>query len=154
MDRPTGNSKSWAISLSKAYQYLMPTGMAIILFVLPAIGRLQNHENSILRSPLLRFAIWLYTAWMYRSLGRALKAGLNGRQVFYVSWMRKNAFALSLLILAALAMGTLLGLFTWWPLRVLAPDVPWEVAALIAVGNGMLYAALGVSQYSFLPEDD
>jgi hypothetical protein len=81
-----------------------------------------------------------------------IKNAINKRNnLFFVS--HKSIATFLLLVISATITGTFLIILTKWSLSIYAPQIPSGLAIIISLGNGVIYAILGMSQYQFLPEE-
>jgi hypothetical protein len=148
------STNKWLIRFIIAYQYLMPLIMAVFLFVLPALKPRPYLAGSFIVDLIVRCAIWFYLLLTYWSLCFNLLQLINKGKYMYLIRARKNGRTLSSLVIAGIFFGTFLELLTWWSLSTFDLQIKPMATNLIAIGNGVLFVALGLSQHYFLPEDN
>lgn len=131
------------------YQYLMLVLTSIFLLIIPMVQSRQ-YFDSLFVDVFARCILWLYFVVSYWSIATAIKNGLNKKKnLFFVT--RKGVVNFVLLGISAIITGAFLSILTKWSLEAFVPQIPSAMIKIIALGNGVIYAILGLSQYYFLP---
>jgi hypothetical protein len=147
-DNQNMSPKSMFVAIS-IYQYLMLILTSIFLLIIPVMESRQ-YFDSLFVDIVARCILWLYFVVSYWSIATAIKNGLRKKKnLFFVS--RKGVVTFVLLGISAIITSAFLSILTKWSLVAFAPEIPSAIINVIALGNGVVYATLGMSQYYFLP---
>lgn len=135
------------------YKYFFSLLMAICLFVLPMATPRPKFMDSGFVDVLVRCIFWFNFVVAYWSLSTALTSQINGSGRYFLE-MEMNASSFVLMAVSAIGLGLGIGVVTCWSLLIFVPWLVEEIAYLIAILNGLIYAILNFSRYFWLRESE
>ena len=149
-DNEITHPKTMLIAISM-YQYLILIQMSMFLLIIPVIEPHQ-YFDTLFEDIFVRCILWLYLVGSCWSIANGIKKAINKEKgLFFVS--RKNITSLVLLSISAVVTSVVFIFLMNWSLSAFVPQIPGGIIFIISLGNGLIYATLGMSQYYFFPTE-
>jgi hypothetical protein len=137
------------------YKYLM-SSLTLVCFLVVPLTNQHQYFDSLVLDGLVRCFLSLYLVFCYWTVVANLKHRMNNTHSLFemrnVS-LQKNVVSFAMLAISAVGLGALLFWLTQWSLGTYVPQFSAGLRFILSLGNGIVFGALGLLQYVFLPDD-